>query len=160
MNSAALTGARGYIRRETAVSMAINAVLSLLFFLAFFHGQDPVKAWGMGQWVFDFVPQSFMIALMSALVPGIQTMKRIRDGALRPIDNRSFLPRGLLPRALTLAVAAAILGGGLVGLAVVVTGIRELPATAALGLKVAYGAVLAMIVTPPALRAAMAPQKH
>ena len=64
-----------YIRRETLVSMVINGVLSLAFFIAVFGRTSPVALWGMGHWVFDFIPQSFMIALMSTLVPGALTAK-------------------------------------------------------------------------------------
>ena len=77
-----------YIRRETRISMAINAMLSLLIFLAVFGLRQPVKSWGVGQWVFDFLPQSFMIALMSVLIPGMLARQKLQKGALRPVSHR------------------------------------------------------------------------
>lgn len=80
--------AQSYIRRETGVSIVINSVLSLLFFFLVFGMDDPIPVWGMGQWVFDFLPQSFMIALMSTLVPGYLTAKKLKAGQLSYTDYR------------------------------------------------------------------------
>lgn len=71
-------------------------------------------------------------------------------------DDSPIPPGNLLARALVLAVASAILGAGLVALAATAFGVAELSATMALVLKVAYGAILAVIVTPPGLRRALA----
>ena len=65
----------GTLVRETAISMAINGVLSAVFYFAFFHGLAKVPVWGVGNYAFDFVPQSFMVALMGTLVPGLLTLK-------------------------------------------------------------------------------------
>jgi len=148
--------AQSYIRRETGVSIVINSVLSLLFFLLVFGMRDPIPTWGMGQWVFDFLPQSFMIALMSTLVPGFLTAKKLHAGQIAPIDYRSSLPRNLIARALVLAIASAAMGTALVAGIVTITGVEALPHLAALVLKVIYGALLAILVTPLGLRAALA----
>lgn len=145
-----------YIRRETLVSVVINCVLSALFFWLVFRGVDPVPMWGIGNWVFDFMPQGFMIALMSTLVPGAMTGKAIRAGRITADGPRSRLPGNLLARALLLASASALLGAGLVTVFVTGIGVTHLPGTTALLLKVAYGAILAAVVTPPGLRRALA----
>lgn len=145
-----------YIRRETCISMAINAMLSLLIFLALFGLRQPVKSWGVGKWVFDFLPQSFMIALMSVFIPGILVRRKLKKGALAPVPHRSLLPRNLLARALIVAVASAGVGTALVAGLVWLTGMETIAPIPALLLKVTYGAILALIVTPPALRAALA----
>jgi len=155
-----------YIRRETGVSIVINSVLSALFFWLVFGGVDPVLVWGMGNWVFDFLPQSFMIALMSTLVPGALTAKAIRAGKIAGNGPRNWLPANLLARAVVLAILSAAGGTALVALLVIAVGvtlslpwsITELSATTALALKVIYGAILALIVTPPGLRQALANQ--
>ncbi|WP_295639197.1 hypothetical protein [Novosphingobium sp.] len=147
---------RAYIRRETAISMAINAALSLAFYLAVFRGTDPVPLWGLGNWVFDFVPQSFMIGLMSTLVPGALTAGRLRKRAVSLLDSATALPRRLGIRALLLALVSAIGGTIMVAAATRVAGIQQLGALAAGLLKVIYGAALAAIVTPIGLRAALA----
>ena len=145
-----------YIRRETGVSIVINSVLSALFFWLVFGGVNPVPVWGMGNWVFDFLPQSFMIALMSTLVPGALTAKAIRAGKIRGDGKANWLPGNLLGRAILLAILSAIGGATLVSLLAKVAGVTEIAWATALGLKVAYGAMLAIIVTPPGLRRALA----
>lgn len=147
-----------YVRTETLISMAINGVLSLVFFLIVFGQVDPVPMWGVGNWVFDFLPQSFMIALMGTLVPGALTAKRLRAGALQPSPQPSRLPSSLAFRALMLAVAAALVGTAIVAAIVAMAGITALAWTPALVLKVLYGIVLAALVTPIGLRAALAAQ--
>ena len=147
---------KAYIKRETAVSIVINSVLSALFFWLVFRGVDPVPAWGMGNWVFDFLPQSFMIAFMSTLLPGALTGKAIRAGKILANGAGNFLPANLFLRALVLALMSALGGTAIIALGATVTGTTELSPMMASGLKVAYGAILAIIVTPPGLRRALA----
>ena len=145
-----------YIRRETGVSIVINSALSALFFWLVFAGVDPVPVWGMGNWVFDFVPQSFMIALMSTLVPGALTAKAIRAGKIRGHGKANWLPGNLPGRAVVLAALSALGGASSIALLARASGVTEITWATALGLKVAYGAMLAIIVTPPGLRRALA----
>lgn len=145
-----------YIRRETLVSMVINGVLSFAFFIAVFGRTSPVALWGLGHWVFDFIPQSFMIALMSTLVPGALAAKRLRAGMLQPSLAASRLPRSAVRRALLLTIAATVLGPAFVALAAQASGRAALDWPAALGLKVAYGILLGAVVTPVGLRGALA----
>jgi len=148
--------AREFIRRETRVSVAINAVLSSLFYALIFGRLDPVPAWGMGQWVFDFGPQGFMVALMSVLIPGTLAARKLRAGILEPTDDGSRLPASLAARALLMALFCAAAGTGFVAALAGLSGIDTFPLVAALPVKVAYGAALAAIVTPFGLRVAMA----
>jgi hypothetical protein len=144
-----------YIRKETMVSMVINGVLSAVFFLLVFGMATSVPAWGVGNWVFDFLPQSFMITLMSTLVPGALTAKRLKAGEIQPGSYNSRLPRSLVMRALLLAVLAAAIGTGLVAAIITLTGVNELALLPAFGVKVIYGIALGAIVTPIGLRAAL-----
>ena len=144
-----------YIRKETLISMAINGVLSAAFFLLVFGMAPSVPAWGVGSWVFDFLPQSFMITLMSTLVPGALTAKRLKAGVVQPGGQASRLPRSLPLRALLLAMLAAAIGTGLVAAVTTLTGIKALDWLPALGVKVIYGIALGAIVTPIGLRAAL-----
>ncbi len=148
--------ARGYIRRETMISMAINAALSLAFYLAVFHVTDRVLLWGLGNWVFDFVPQGFMIGLMSTLVPGALTAGRLRRGEVLYLDSTTGLPRRLGIRALLLALTSAVGGTIVMAAAMQAVDIQQLGAISAGVLKVIYGAALAAIVTPIGLGAALA----
>jgi hypothetical protein len=151
-----VTAPGAYIRRETAISVVINTVLSLGFFLAAFGSTDPVPVWGIGAYAFDFVPQSFMIALMSTLVPGALTARRLRAGAVGRLDTTSRLPVALLPRSILVAVVSLVLGAGLAALALTALGLDAIPWTPALAVKLAFGAALAALITPIALRAALA----
>lgn len=93
-----------YIRKETLVSMAINGVLSAVFFLLVFGTAQTVLVWGAGNWVFDFLPQSFMITLMGTLVPGALTARRLKAGEIQPGGHASRLPQSLVLRALMQAL--------------------------------------------------------
>ena len=55
-----------YLLREAVVSAVINALISVAFFVGFFRGIDPIPVWGMNNYAFDFIPQSFAVSLMSA----------------------------------------------------------------------------------------------
>ena len=71
-----------YLATETAVSIAINAAISVGFAWLVFHGHDHVPTGGPGSLVRDAAPQTFMITLMSTLVPSLITRKRMQAGHL------------------------------------------------------------------------------
>lgn len=144
-----------YIRREMLISVAINAALSVLFFFLVFGGVKSVPLWGVGGWVLDFIPQSFMIALMSTFVPGVLAAKRVRAGLVLPHTGRSLLPRSLVLRAILMACLTAVGGTVIVAGMIAAGGLDRLPFAFAGALKVAYGGLLAALVTPPTLRAAL-----
>jgi hypothetical protein len=123
------------VARETALSAA-NAVLSLVFFLAMFGPSRPV-AWAA--LAFDGLPQSFMVALMASLVPGLLVGTRlgVRCG---PIVGRALLFG---------TGALAMLGGG--GWLWLHGWSGTVAAGPALAAKMAYGALLGALVTPAAL---------
>jgi hypothetical protein len=144
-----------YVRRATITSVMVSAALTILLFFLVFGGMDHVPIWGAGGWVFDFVPQSFMIALMSTLVPGLLARQQIRAGAVAAMPGETRLPRNLLARALVLAGAGAVFGPAVVGSIAAAVQQPTLAFAVALILKVAYGAVLAAVITPLGLRAAL-----
>ncbi len=132
------------ILRETGISIVINMVLSILFFVAVFGQSAPVEVAALGP---DFLPQSFMIALMSSLVPSLLQRKKARAAA-RPIVIRSLI----------FAVVATLIGGGAAFLICSGYGTATLDPMTALIVKALYGAVLAALVTPIALRTLFARQ--
>lgn len=101
--------------------------------------------------MFDFLPQSFMIALMGTLVPGVLTRRKLQAGVVAALPGTTRLPRNLVVRALSLAVASA----ALVVAVTFATQQESLAFAVALTLKVAYGALLAALITPLGLRAAL-----
>lgn len=145
-----------YIRRETMVSMLINAVLTALFFWVVFGEFEMVPVWGIGYWVFDFLPQSFLIGLMSSFVPGLLTRKRMKDGALPPSGEIVRLPNSLPLRSLLFGIGSAIIGTIAVAVITWVSGASSIASTLALCLKIAYAAALSGVVTPIGLRATLA----
>jgi hypothetical protein len=148
---------RRYIAIETAISVVINVGFSVLFFFLVFGRTEQIALWGPGGFAFDYFPQTFMITLMSVIVPTILTRKRViaRKVARRESAFAPRLPMNVVLRALLLAaVAAAVLGA----VAVLITDNlwSGQPAHSDLRvLKMAYGAVVAAIMTPIALIAAL-----
>lgn len=131
------------IRREAGISVVINGVLSLAFFLGVFGTVSRPLGWmAPDNLAIDFVPQSIAVALMSALVPALIARKRLGNGpALRAI----------LIRAALCALAGGVLGG-LLALSIGAVGLSTIGWGAALAIKIAYGGVLGALVATLALR--------
>lgn len=148
---------RTYIVRETAISAVINIVIGVLFYLALFSGSDPVPLWGRAGLVIDCLPQGFMVGLMSVLPPGLITRARIRKGTIDP-SAPSALPglRAILLRGLAMALASAIGLAALAALLATLSGVTTVPFASGLIAKALAGGLVAIIVTPPALRAILA----
>ena len=145
-----------YVGKETAISIAINSVLSAFFVWLMFGGAASVPVRGVGNLAFDFLPQSFMISLMSVLVPSALTRRRRRSGVVQPCAPvLSWLPRNLLLRALLAAVAATALFGAAAALLLLALAPAQLSMAAVWPMKIAYGAALALVVTPLGLCAAL-----
>ena len=144
-----------YVIVETIVGMAINVVLSGVFTWLFFHGRPTIAFAGAHGYGVDFFPQAFAIALMSVVVPTLLTRKRLNNEKIKRLDGADWFPAKLFVRAPLIAVTATlVLGGGLY-----VLGRDDLPQTATfstlLSIKLVYGAVVALLVTPMALIAAL-----
>jgi len=134
-----------YLFRESVVSAFINALISALFFFGVFAGVDPVPVWGSDGYALDFMPQSFAVALMSALVPGFLARKAL--GAQRFGAVPTPGARRILVRAFAWAFAGLIAGAGLAAIALYLSGMEFVAAAPAFAIKVAYGALLGAIVT-------------
>ncbi len=133
----------GIVRRETGISIVINTILSIAFFLGVFGLARPAPLAALGP---DFLPQSFMVALMGCLVPGVLVRRRLR-GPLRDV----------VVRALVIAAAALVVAGGGAWALCLAFAPAALPPAAALAVKALFGAALAAVTTPIAVRAALAP---
>jgi hypothetical protein len=97
-----------------------------------------------------------MVALMSALVPSLLTRRRIAAGTVAPEARAPRLPRNLLPRVLLVALVATILLGGCAVAILASVWNGALDFSTILTLKIAYGALVGAIVTPMAIREALA----
>lgn len=100
---------RRYFAIEMAIAAVINAVLSAGFVFLVFGGQDRVTVLGLSGLVVDAAPQSFMVALMSCLVPTLLTRRRVAAGAVAPMPRVFDVSRRLAVRAFVLAATTAIL---------------------------------------------------
>ena len=149
------TAHRRYLATEMTVAAVISAVLSIVFVVLVFGGRDMVPVWGAGGLVVDALPQSAMIALMSALVPTLLTRRRMRAGAVMPRAGRRWSPRHAVGRALVIAAAATLLAG-IAHTALLPLGPARWPFVAVLAYKPIYGALLGGAVAWCAVMVALA----
>lgn len=145
-----------YLRVETAISVAITALLSTAFAWAIFGSVVPVAA-NDPTFRFDAVAQALIVAFMSAIVPAVLLGRRMRAGLISNAGSRAlWWPSGLVRRSLAVA-----------GLVALPAAAAHLGATSSLpdhhfslaGLlvwKAAYGSIIAAISTAIALRLMLA----
>lgn len=144
-----MTASAAHLRTSTLISIVISMAISAAFFLLVFGLAVNVPVFGTSGLALDFVPQTLAAGFMAALMPCLQTRAKIIAGDL---PGTPLSPLAIARRALLLAVAA-------LGLAAIVTaglwlaGTTTLPWTAALALKIGYGGLIGLIVTPVALHA-------
>ena len=150
--------ASSFIQRQTAINVAVCLFASLLPFLLVFEIGVRVPVWGVGNYVFDFLPQGFMIAFMSILMPGMSAAKALREGSVSPVAHRSQPTASLVVRAGLFGSIGAAVGVGLAAGMSSLTGASVIEWTMALSAKLIYGGLLSAIVTPIGLRAALARQ--
>ena len=145
---------RAYVRRETLIGIVINAALSALFVFLVFGSRELIERQEI---ILDALPQSFMVALMTTIVPTALTRRRLRAGTVAALPGRrSSLPRNLLLRGLAVAVAAALIGGALHWLLLPLLTPPRWTLATLLPYKIAYGGLLAMLLGPFTLRQALA----
>ena len=144
----------GFVARETCVSIVINAAISAGFFVAFFGWGGTVTAAALAP---DSFPQAFAIGLMGSLIPGLLTRSRVGRGAISARIGKARI--GVVPRAILIAIGSGIALGGAAYLALKLVG-GEFAWAAALPLKMACGGLVALVVTPLAVRAALLPHDN
>lgn len=142
------------IRYETRISVVINMALSAAFFFGAF-GASPrsLTLAAPDKFALDFLPQSLAIGFFAALVPALLVGGKRRKGLVDGLDVNADPARRVVARAV---LAAAICG--LVGalIAFLLPMIADKTAYySALAAKLIYGGLLAMLVTPRALRLAL-----
>lgn len=148
-------GMERYIRTETIFSVVGSTVVNVLFFLLVFGTMGPIEVWGVGKYAFDFVPQSFMTALICVWLPGALTRKRLTNGAVVHLLGPRPRPASLILRGLLYGSIALGLGAGAVSTGLLLLGLNEVNWFGGLIFKLAYGAIVAAIVTPVGLHAVL-----
>lgn len=142
---------RRYITIETLISVAINTVISIAFAWLALGGSSSVAVRAV---ILDAAPQSFMITLMSVIVPGLLTRRRLATGQIAPLSGPAA-SWPLAARAIGAALLAAAIGVALHVVLLGVIAVEVLPFWCVLALKAGYGASLAAVVTPIMLRYAL-----
>ena len=142
------------VARETMISIAINMAISAAMFVALFGLGGPAVVPGFGGYAMDFLPQSFMVALMGSLVPALLTAARAKTRS-----RLSFLwLRGgtaIIVRSALVAVTAALFAGGGAIAILLISGIVAVGPGIGILVKVAFGGLVALGVTPGAVRFAL-----
>lgn len=149
-----MTARHRFILREACTGAVLNALLSYGIFRWIFGDIAQVPVRGFGYYLFDFLPQGFMVALMSALVPSLIARRAAAQGRFpgqAPVPG--MLPQNLLARSFVFALGALIF----LALPVAALGWLLLGDTivwnSASALKMTFGAGVSLLVTPIALSA-------
>lgn len=151
--SGASTITARYIGRETAISSAINAAISAGFFLAVFGFGAAIEVWGLGNYAFDFLPQSFAVAFFGCFVPSLLTRRALLAGKVLSATGTVPTKSGLFVKSVLSGAIAVIVGGGLWLAGLWVSGAASIEPVPAFTLKIVYGAALGALVTRIQLKA-------
>ena len=136
------------LRRNAALSAAINAAASLGFFLLVFGW--PTGRLAMGRpdnFALDFLPQAAAVAFMSAWVPVLVSRRdvaRFSGQAPRPVQLITLRAGGF-------ALAALVPGGLLAGAALALAW-APLALWPAVAIKLCFGGLFGALVTTLAIR--------
>lgn len=98
---------RRYFAVEMGIAAVINAVLSAAFVILAFGGRSRIPVFGWGGLAADAAPQSFMIALMSCLIPTLLARRRVAAGTVAPLAPAFRLPRRIATRVVVVALSTA-----------------------------------------------------
>ena len=142
-----------YVLVESMTSAVINAILSIGFAVAVFHGRTLVMPTGPGGLLLDAIPQTLAVAFMGSLVPLLLTRKRRTKGAL-PLNltPRPGAPANPFITAILIALALLLIGAGLQALLLPQLFAQGLNLPHLLLFKTLYGAALGALATSMALR--------
>lgn len=143
---------QSYIRNETKVSIVGAVVATAFVYCLVFGVLKPAAVRGLGGYAFDFIPQSFMTALICTVLPGMIVQKRMKSGSIDLGVNSSDVRQSVLVSGLFYSLAILVVaGGGAAGL-FYLAGIEQIDWASGLAVKMVFAAVVAVIVTPLGLR--------
>lgn len=135
------------IKREQRISALINIVLSGLFFLLVFGSERRALQLGRpDNFALDFFAQASAIALMSAIVPSLLLLARLKRLGLLQATSTG------LGRTVALVFAIGITSAAMLAAACLAGPWKEIEWFVALPIKLAYGGALGVAGTTIALR--------
>lgn len=135
------------VRRETLASALINGTISLGFFLAVFGGSSPIAVPSVGNYAFDFLPQSFVVGLMASLVPGFLARRAIVSGRMSGFALAAPAAGAIVRQAVVTALVTLAAGAVVALLTLVASRTGTIGHGTGLVLKIAYGAALGALTT-------------
>lgn len=145
-----------YLRKEMLIAIVINSIFSAVFCWLVFGRSESIELWGLNGLAFDFIPQTFIITLMTTIAATLLTRMRVRRGEIAAAPGGSSrLPANVLLRAIMLGVIATVVFGG-IGTALLAVTWSGAPSFGwVFTLKILYGALVAAVMSRIALRAAL-----
>jgi hypothetical protein len=96
---------RRILKTESAISMIPNSLGGGLIAWLIFRSADPIPMWGLKGIVFDLVPTTFLLTLVTTIILTLVVRKRVRDGkAERAAPGRFALPKNIFVRGAVLGL--------------------------------------------------------
>ena len=141
-----------YLITETAISIAINVLLSEAFAWLVFHRAHAIAAPAI---VRDAIPQTFIVAFMGSLVPSLIARSRLRSGLVAQFPSRIPFIRNPFVRAVILALIATVIGVTVSAILIPVVWPQGMNFGTTLWMKGIYGALVAALITPLAVSSAL-----
>jgi hypothetical protein len=143
------------VQQQMLISAVVNLVLSAaIFVLAFGLTQRTLAIAAPDNFALDFIPQSLILAFMSALLPALAVRSKRAAGAIAGVSAAAPSPGSLARSALWFAVLAAGVGV-LLALITRFSTTQGIAWSHALIVKVIYGVVLGVAVTRTAVAAVL-----
>lgn len=143
-----------YIIVQTAICCVINALFSFGFTYVAFHSTALIPQQDL---IFDAMPQSFFVAFFAVFPATLLTRRRLAKGTIPALEyHRNMLPANAFLRAIVFGIAALIVGVSLHWLLLNALSIQEISFATALLYKTLYGIALTLLITPYALKCALA----
>ncbi|WP_110674230.1 MULTISPECIES: hypothetical protein [Salinicola] len=145
------------IRKEAAIAAVISALISAAFVFALFGDSHPAPLWGPRGAAVDFLPQTFMLSLMSALLPALTTRRKLARGQLDAVAGRTWrLPRHPFARSLLIALLTTLAGSPCGTVLLWAIAGANIDFAVLLAAKMAYGALVATWVAHASIQVTLA----
>jgi len=154
--------AEQYIKRETLLGCAINAVIALFFAALLFHSTPSIPLWGAKGIAVDLIPTVFMLTLFGSLAISLITRQRLRRGHVgqqRAEAASSWIGAlaslNVLLRTFIVAVLMTFSVVPLTCLVLMTLAIDALPFWPFVAFKMVYAAAIGALSAPWILKAAL-----